>query len=44
MNGTSDFLKILIKITGIALLTEFAVNLCKDTGENAIATKVDLAR
>ena len=42
MNTSSEFLKILIKITGIAILTEFAVNICKDTGENAIATKVDL--
>jgi len=43
MNGTSqEFLKILIKITGIAFLTEFAVNICKDSGESAIASKVDL--
>lgn len=43
MSGTSqEFLKILIKITGIAFLTEFAVNICKDAGENAIASKVDL--
>ncbi len=44
INGTSyNFLKILIKITGIAFLTEFAVSICNDTGESAIATKVDLA-
>lgn len=43
MNGTSqEFLKILIKITGIAFLTEFAVSICKDSGESAIASKVDL--
>lgn len=43
MNGTSqEFLKILIKITGIAFLTEFAVSVCKDAGESAIAAKVDL--
>lgn len=43
MNGTShEFLKILIKITGIAFLTEFAVNICKDSGESAIASKIDL--
>ncbi len=40
--GTT-FLKILLKITGIAILTEFAVSVCKDSGETAIATKVDLA-
>ena len=38
----SDFLVILIKITGIAILTEFAVSICKDAGESAIASKVDV--
>lgn len=43
MSGTSqEFLKILIKITGIAFLTEFAVSICKDSGESSIASKVDL--
>ncbi|MCI9177476.1 MAG: stage III sporulation protein AD [Clostridia bacterium] len=37
-----EFLGLLIKITGIAFLTEFAVSICKDSGESAIATKVDL--
>ena len=38
----SNFLVILIKITGIAILTEFAVSICKDSGETAIASKVDI--
>ena len=38
----NQFLILLIKITGIAFLTEFAVSICKDTGENAIANKVDM--
>ena len=38
----SQFLSILIKITGIAVLTEFAVSICNDSGESAIASKVDL--
>lgn len=37
-----DFLFLLIKITGIAFLTEFAVSICKDSGESAIATKIDI--
>lgn len=41
-NINSGFLKILIKITGIAILTEFAVSICKDSGESAIASKVDI--
>lgn len=40
VNG--QFLSILIKITGISFLTEFAVSICKDSGETAIANKVDL--
>lgn len=40
--GTGNtFLKILLKITGIAILTEFAVSICKDSGEAAIANKID---
>ena len=38
----NKFLVLLIKITGIAILTEFTVSLCKDSGESAIANKVDL--
>ena len=41
-NINSEFLVILIKITGIAILTEFAVSICKDSGESAIASKVDI--
>lgn len=37
-----QFLGILLKMTGIAFLTEFAVSICKDSGETAIANKVDL--
>ena len=38
----SEFLVILLKITGIAFLTEFAVSICNDSGETAIANKIDL--
>ena len=31
-----------IKITGIAFLAEFAVSICKDSGESAIASKIEL--
>ena len=37
-----EFITLLIKITGIAILTEFAVSICKDSGESAIANKIDL--
>ena len=41
-NINNQFLSILLKITGIAFLTEFAVSVCKDTGETAIASKIDI--
>ena len=37
-----EFLAILLKITGIAFLSEFAISICKDSGESAIASKVEL--
>lgn len=38
----SSFVTILIKITGIAILSEFAISICKDAGETSIAAKVDV--
>lgn len=43
MGVTSKFFGILLKITGISYLTEFGANICKDSGETAIASKVELA-
>lgn len=37
----AKYLSILLKITGIAILTEFAASICKDSGESAIASKID---
>lgn len=36
-----NFIGLLLKITGISILTEYAVSICKDSGESAIANKVD---
>lgn len=38
----NSFIILLIKITGIAFLTEYAVSICKDSGETAIASKIDI--
>ena len=38
----SKFLEILLKMTGIAFLAEFAISICKDAGETALANKVEL--
>lgn len=41
-NYNNIFIDLLLKITGIAILTEYAVSICKDSGENSIANKIDL--
>lgn len=41
-NINSEFLGIILKITGIAILTEFAVSICQDSGESSIANKIDI--
>lgn len=38
----NKFITILLKITGIAILAEFACSICKDCGESAIASKIDI--
>lgn len=38
----TEFISCLLKITGISILTEYAVSICKDSGENSIASKIDL--
>lgn len=38
----TKFITLLIKITGIAFLSEFAVSVCKDSGEAAIASKIEI--
>lgn len=43
LGTNTQYFALLIKITGIAYLSEFATNICKDSGESAIASKVELA-
>jgi stage III sporulation protein AD len=37
------YMTTVLKIMGIAYLAEFGAQICKDTGEGAIATKIELA-
>lgn len=37
------FISLLLKITGIAILVEFASSICMDSGESSIAKKIDIA-
>ena len=38
-----EFLGTILKIVGIAYITEFGASICKDIGESAIASKVQFA-
>lgn len=42
-NISSYYLLIVLKIVGVAYLTEFGGQICRDAGENALATKVEIA-
>lgn len=35
------FVGLLLKIAGISILAEYAMSICKDSGETAIASKID---
>lgn len=38
----NGFMGIILKVTGIAYITEFASNVCRDSGESSIASKIEL--
>jgi stage III sporulation protein AD len=42
-NVNSYYLLIVLKIVGISYLAEFGAQICRDAGEGALATKVELA-
>ena len=39
----TDYLNILFKALGICYITQFAYDICKDSGENALATQIETA-
>lgn len=43
VNIDMEYLSTLLKIVGIAYIVEFGAEVCKDAGEGAIASKVELA-
>ncbi|HWQ72250.1 MAG TPA: stage III sporulation protein AD [Desulfitobacteriaceae bacterium] len=42
-NVNSYYLLIVLKIVGISYLAEFGAQICRDAGEGALATKVEMA-
>lgn len=43
VNIDSIYFSTLIKIIGIAYVAEFGAEICKDAGENSVASKIELA-
>lgn len=39
----TDYFKLIVKVTGVAYVTQFAAELAKDAGEGAISKKLELA-
>ncbi len=39
----TEYLKVMLKVIGVAYLAQFAADLCRDAGEGAVAGKVELA-
>ncbi len=39
----SEYIELILKVIGIAYVVQFASELCKDAGESAIASKIELA-
>lgn len=42
-NIDSSYISTLLKIVGIAYITEFGADICRDAGESSIASKIELA-
>ena len=42
-NISSYYLLIVLKIVGVAYLAEFGAQICRDAGEGALSTKIDVA-
>ena len=38
-----SFFPVIIKVLAVAYITDFTAQLCRDSGENAIGSKVELA-
>ena len=41
--GAGVYFPVLLKVIGIAYLTDFSAQVCRDAGENGIASKVEMA-
>lgn len=40
---SAEYIGVLIKVLGISLVTQFTADMCRDSGESALASKVEFA-
>lgn len=43
VNINSDYIKLLLKCTGICFITEFSCDLCKESGYSSLSSQISLA-
>lgn len=43
IENLNSYINLMVKILGITLITQFIIDLCKDSGENALATQTEIA-
>lgn len=41
INSTAPYIKLMLKVLGITLVTQFVVDICRDNGENALASMTE---
>lgn len=39
----SEYMSLVLKVTGIAVLTQFSADICRDSGETALSSKIEFA-
>lgn len=43
IGNINSYISLMVKILGITLITQFIIDLCKDSGENALASQTEIA-
>lgn len=42
ISGLEPYISLMVKILGVTLITQFVVDLCRDSGENALASQTEI--
>ncbi len=43
IGSINSYISLMMKILGIALISQFVIDLCRDSGENALASQTEIA-